>query len=52
MKLILEEKWVKESPNPIPELAEDFQVPEELMKKRLEDKRGRYNTPFIIEKFH
>jgi Zn-dependent peptidase ImmA (M78 family) len=52
LKLVLEEKWVKESPNPIPELAEDFQVPEELMKKRLEDKRGRYNTPFIIEKFH
>ena len=36
LKLILEEKWVKESPSPIPQLAEKFQVPEELMRKRLE----------------
>ena len=36
LKLILEEKWVKESPNPIPQLAEKFKVPEELMRKRLE----------------
>ena len=36
LKLILEEEWVKGSPNPIPELAEEFKVPEELMRKRLE----------------
>lgn len=36
LKLILEEKGVKESPSPIPQLAEKFQVPEELMRKRLE----------------
>jgi Zn-dependent peptidase ImmA (M78 family) len=36
LKAILEKEWVKKSSNPIPELAEVFQVPEELMKKRLE----------------
>jgi Zn-dependent peptidase ImmA (M78 family) len=36
LKLILKKKWVKESPNPIPQLAEMFQVPEELMRKRFE----------------
>ena len=35
LKLILKKKWVKGSPNPIPQLAEKFQVPEELMRKRL-----------------
>ena len=36
LKAILKKEWVKESPNPIPQLAEKFQVPEELMRKRLE----------------
>jgi hypothetical protein len=36
LKLILEKRWAKGPPNPITELAEKFQVPEELMKKRLE----------------
>jgi Zn-dependent peptidase ImmA (M78 family) len=36
LKAILEKERVKKSSNPIPELAEEFQVPEELMKKRLE----------------
>ena len=36
LKLILKKKWVKESPHPIPQLAEKFQVLEELMRKRLE----------------
>jgi Zn-dependent peptidase ImmA (M78 family) len=39
LKLILEKEWGKESLNPIPELADKFQVPEELMRKRLEDLR-------------
>lgn len=33
---LLKEEWVKESHDPIPELAEEFRVPEELMIKRLE----------------
>ena len=33
---ILQQEWVKESPNPIPELAEVFQVSPNFMKKRLE----------------
>ena len=35
----LQEEWVKDSPNPIAELAEEFQVPEGLVRKRLEFKR-------------
>jgi Zn-dependent peptidase ImmA (M78 family) len=31
----LKEEWVKESPDPIPELAEEFQVSENFMRKRL-----------------
>jgi Zn-dependent peptidase ImmA (M78 family) len=34
----LKEEWVKESPDPIPALAEEFQVSENFMKKRLEFK--------------
>jgi len=30
---ILKEEWIRESPNPIPELAEEFQVSENFMKK-------------------
>jgi len=36
LNAILSEEWVKESLNPIPELAEEFQVSEHFMKKRLE----------------
>lgn len=32
---ILKEEWIKESPDPIPELAEEFQVSENFMRKRL-----------------
>ena len=33
---LLKEDWIKESPDPILELAEEFQVPPDLMRKRLE----------------
>jgi len=36
LKEILTQEWVKEHPNPIPELAEEFQVSENFMRKRLE----------------
>jgi len=36
LKMILNEEWVKNSPDPIPELAEEFQVSENFMRKRLE----------------
>lgn len=42
---ILKQEWVEESPNPIPELAEEFQVSENFMRKRLEFKK-------IFEKLH
>ena len=32
----LKEEWVEESLDPIPELAEEFQVSENFMKRRLE----------------
>jgi Zn-dependent peptidase ImmA (M78 family) len=31
----LREEWVQESPDPVPELAEEFQVSENFMRKRL-----------------
>jgi hypothetical protein len=34
----LKKEWVKESLGPIPELAEEFQISENFMKKRLEIK--------------
>jgi Zn-dependent peptidase ImmA (M78 family) len=37
---ILKQDWVKESPDPIPELAEEFQVSPHFMRKRLELKRN------------
>jgi len=37
----LKEEWVIESSDPIPELAEEFQVSENFMKKRLEFKSLR-----------
>ena len=39
LNAILKEEWVKESPDPIPELAEEFQVSENFMRKRLELKK-------------
>lgn len=33
---ILKEEWLKDFPDPISELAEEFRVTEELMRKRLE----------------
>lgn len=35
----LNEEWLKESPNPISELAEEFQVSEQLIRKRLDFER-------------
>lgn len=35
---LLKQEWVKESPDPIPELAEEFQVSENFMRKRLKFK--------------
>jgi Zn-dependent peptidase ImmA (M78 family) len=35
----LKEEWVEESPDPVPELAEEFQVSENFMRKRLEFSR-------------
>jgi Zn-dependent peptidase ImmA (M78 family) len=48
LKLILEEKRVKTSSNPIPGLAKKFQVPEELMRKRLEFVQKFKNTIKIL----
>lgn len=36
LNAILKEEWINNSPDPIPYLAEEFQVTEGLMKKRLE----------------
>jgi Zn-dependent peptidase ImmA (M78 family) len=36
---ILKQDWVKESPDPIPEIAEEFQVSPHFMRKRLEFKK-------------
>ena len=36
LNAILQQEWVKESPNPISELAEEFQVSPHFMTKRLE----------------
>ncbi|MFQ6063997.1 MAG: ImmA/IrrE family metallo-endopeptidase [Candidatus Bathyarchaeia archaeon] len=33
---ILKEEWVKDSPDPIPVLSEEFQVSENFMRERLE----------------
>lgn len=35
----LKEEWVKESPDPIPDLADEFQVSPNFMKRRLEFKK-------------
>lgn len=37
---LLSEEWLKDSPDPVSELAEEFQVTEELMRKRLEFEKG------------
>jgi len=36
---VLNEEWIKESPNLFSDLAEEFQVPEDLVRKRLEFER-------------
>jgi Zn-dependent peptidase ImmA (M78 family) len=36
---ILEQEWIKESPDPIPELAEEFQVSQNFMRKKLQLKK-------------
>jgi Zn-dependent peptidase ImmA (M78 family) len=41
----LKEEWVKESPDPIPELAEEFQVSENFMRKRLKLSQMRNKMP-------
>ena len=38
LNAILQQEWIKESPNPIPALAEEFQVSQNFMRKRLEIK--------------
>jgi Zn-dependent peptidase ImmA (M78 family) len=38
LKEKLKQDWVKESPDPVPELAEEFQVSENFMRKRFEFK--------------
>jgi Zn-dependent peptidase ImmA (M78 family) len=40
---ILEQDWVKDSPDPIPELVEEFQVSPHFMKKRLEFKLANFH---------
>jgi len=39
LNAILQQEWVKESPNPIPALAEEFRVSPHFMRKRLEFKK-------------
>jgi Zn-dependent peptidase ImmA (M78 family) len=39
----LKEEWVQESPDPIPELAEEFQVSENFMRKRLKLRESSSN---------
>ena len=39
---VLQQEWVKESINPIPQLAEEFNVPEEVMKRRMEFKKSLF----------
>jgi Zn-dependent peptidase ImmA (M78 family) len=40
LSAILKEEWVKDSLDPIPELAEEFQVSPHFMRKRLEFEKG------------
>jgi Zn-dependent peptidase ImmA (M78 family) len=40
---LLNQDWVKESPDPIPELAEEFQVSPHFMRKRLEFSKSKVN---------
>lgn len=41
---VLKEEWVKDSPDPIPELTEEFQVSENFIRKRLEFKAMGLNS--------
>jgi len=36
---LLEQEWLKESQDPVPELTEEFQVSENFMRKRLKLKK-------------
>jgi len=46
LNAILQQEWVKESPNPIPALAEEFQVSENFMRKRLKFKETLENRGY------
>ena len=46
LNAILQQEWVKESPNPISELAEEFQVSENFMRKRLKFKETLENKGY------
>ena len=48
---ILKEEWVKESPDLASELAEEFQVPEDLVRKRLELKKLYEESVHAIQGF-
>jgi len=43
LNAILKEEWVRDSSDPIPDLAEEFQVSENFMRKRLEFKKETNN---------
>jgi Zn-dependent peptidase ImmA (M78 family) len=47
LNAFLKQDWVKDSPNPIPELAEEFQVSENFMKKRL---RLKFKNTFKLHR--
>ena len=44
LNAILKEDWIKESPDPVLELSEEFQVPPDLIRKRLEFERLAMQT--------
>jgi len=43
---LLKQEWVKESLDPIPDLAEEFQVSENFMRKRLKFKETLENKGY------
>jgi len=45
----LKEEWVKESPDLIPDLAEEFQVSENFMRKRLKFKDSTLGVRYANE---
>ncbi|MGQ9778021.1 MAG: ImmA/IrrE family metallo-endopeptidase [Thermodesulfobacteriota bacterium] len=50
LKRILKEEWAQESPDPISELAEEFQISENFMRKRLEFKLYDQKDPKQIRR--